>query len=256
MKQSEFETRLRTALHTPASQSLPPAFSARLRQEMKQKRRFEPVGFAAFLKLQIKFIGWKIWLFQAILLALLLGAFWNLLQVPFWNRAGMVSNLLCGFALLVSAVVVPVTYRSFCYRMHEVEATTYFSAPCLLLAKLIVVGLGDCAMLLGVAALAAAGSSLELSSAILYVLVPFLAASCGILHLMGHAGASRFLPASLVLYGLLGAAVILIRRFFPWMLRQELSVAGVLLIAGLAGGCLYQLNRLLQKPAYAELQLM
>lgn len=256
MKQSDFETQLRTALHTPTSQSMPPELSAKLRQEMKRAARFEPVRFGAFLRLQVKFIGWKIWLFQAVLLVLLLGVFWGLLLSPAWNSAWLVSWLLCGFSMLVSAVAVPVVYRSFCYGMHEVEASTYFSAGQVLLAKLLLVGLGDGAMLLGIGAVAAVRSSLGMSSTVLYVLVPYLLGSSGILWLMRHAEASRFLPDSLGLYGLLGIAGMMAKRYLPELFGETLSAPWILVLVVLAVFGWYQLNQILRKTTYAELQLM
>lgn len=254
MKRSEFETRLRTALHTTQAQSFPPELPARLRQELLKKRRFEPVGFSVFFKQQIRFIGWKIWLFQAMLLALLLGIFWN----PVWDGigAGTVAGLLCGFALVVSAVAVPVVCRSLHYGMHELEGTTYFSAGQVLLAKLLLVGVGDGAMLLVIAAAAASGRGLAMSEAVLYVAVPFLMGSCGLLWLMRHAEASRFLPYSLGLYGLLGAAILAARQNLPELFQQTLSAPWILIMAVLAVFGWHQMNQILRRTTYAELQLM
>ena len=112
-----------------------------------KKRVVRPrITFSKFLTTQIKFVGWKIWLAQAIVLLCL-----SYLLVFFGdyilNNQRNVALLLCCISILVLMSAIPFIQRSIRYKTYEIETATRFSATKQLLAKLLIIGIGDISML-------------------------------------------------------------------------------------------------------------
>ena len=108
-----------------------------------KKRVVRPrITFSKFLTTQIKFVGWKIWLAQAIVLLCL-----SYLLVFFGdyilNNQRNVALLLCCISILVLMSAIPFIQRSIRYKTYEIETATRFSATKQLLAKLLIIGIGD-----------------------------------------------------------------------------------------------------------------
>ena len=93
-----------------------------------KKRVVRPrITFSKFLTTQIKFVGWKIWLAQAIVLLCL-----SYLLVFFGdyilNNQRNVALLLCCISILVLMSAIPFIQRSIRYKTYEIETATRFSA--------------------------------------------------------------------------------------------------------------------------------
>lgn len=235
---------------------LPPALLAALRKEVPLCADRRPAGFAAILRSQIAFIGWRIWAGQAFLLLCALLTLWGATQNAQALSALWVPQSLFYLSLLVSGVVLPVLYRSFRYKMHEIETTTYYATTQLLLAKLLVVGIGDLAILGSLTAFIAVGSVFPLGSSVLYLLCPFLLASFGIMQLLGHFSGRKLLPCSAGMYGLLALGFPLLRVYCPMALGDGSAGFWSGLCIVLLVLCSLQLLQLEKRPGFAELQLL
>ena len=258
MTDREFQQQLQAALHDAGGPVRPEHLQQTrdlVRAELRKGSGGERIGFAAFLCRQIRFIGWKIWLAQALLLVAVSGFLAASLGEFFLNDPRFVAGLLCCLSVMVPMTALPFVHRSVHCRMHETEAATHFSAVRLLLAKLIIIGIGDLAMLAAFLGLAVLKTPLAGGAAILYLLIPFLLAACGLLYLLGHVPAKRFTRHSLGLCGLLLAAIAVLTQFYPGFYPQTFS-------PGWAAACLFavifgvrQCRRIAGRAAYAEMQL-
>ena len=249
MTNQDFEKRLRRALAEAPSAACPEALCTAARAEAGRRRR--RIGFGRFAWIQVRFLGWKIWAAQA-LLAL---AVWLLLGreqtlAALW-RPQAVAEMLCVLSVLVFMAAPPLLYRSVRFRMHETEAASYFSSARLLMARLLMLGIGN-VLLLGSLTLAAAlHTALRLSSAAMAVWMPFLLAGSGGLYLLGHASPQWFLWGSLAEGGILLAAMF--SRRMSWLFTPSPAWAAVCAVLLLFCGS--QLHRLLRGCVYAEGQL-
>lgn len=154
------------------------------------------LSFWGFMAKQIRFLAWKIWFLQGMVLALLCAVFFCIYGRPdsIWGMflenmpdgiPGGVSaewaerffaRFLCGCSGVVAACAVPVLQRSVRYRMFEVERATRFSVRGGLTAQLLFIGIGDAGMLTVLALLslrAGAGGQVIF----LFGVIPFLTAA-------------------------------------------------------------------------------
>ena len=148
MSNHDFETELRAALHEIGATDIGrQQTSARVRSMVRQQGAVERIGFAAFLGTQVRFIGWKIWLVQALCLLAANAGLSNAFGMTYFTYPRLLVQCLCCLSVLVMLTALPVLYEAARCRMHEMEAATYFSSLRLLAAKLILVGVGDLTML-------------------------------------------------------------------------------------------------------------
>lgn len=122
------------------------------------------LSFWRFMAKQIRFLAWKIWFLQGMVLALLCAVFFCIYGRPdrmfLGNAQGGVpggisvewaerffARFLCGCSGVVAACAVPVLRRAVRYRMFEVERATRFSVRGGLAAQLLFIGVGDAGML-------------------------------------------------------------------------------------------------------------
>lgn len=225
-------------------------------EEGSMRKRRMPIGTFEFLKRQVHFIGWKIWSCQGILLIGLLTMFIGIVNQPMGDVTRIIKHLLFGCSLLVSAVIIPTIYRSLHYRMQEVEATTYFSTARILLAKLIVVGVGDFIMLFGIWLCAVLKTSMRIGSITLYVFLPFLLASCGLFYIMSHCNIRLLLLESAGYYILLCVGYIIKRRVQPVIFEENASVFWWMVCMFLVIICLYQIDQMIKKATFTEMEIV
>jgi hypothetical protein len=156
------------------------------RRELQMRKKRSRIGFPRFVWLQIRYFGWKIWLMQAVLL---LGV-QKFLQKFYGNESlctpKRIAMLLCGFSILLAMSAIPFLYRSFRYRMAEIEVATRFSMVRLILARLLMIGIGDAMTIGSVIWLTAANTSYSIWHIGLYAVVPFLLVCTGELALMRY----------------------------------------------------------------------
>ena len=155
------------------------------KNEWKERVVRPRITFSKFLAAQIKFVGWKIWLAQAIVV-LCLSFLLVYLGDYILNNPRNGALLLCSISILVLMSAFPFIQRSVRYKMYEIETATRFSATKQLLAKLLIIGIGDISMLCSIVCVAIINTPLETKSILLYLLLPFLIASSGLLYLIGH----------------------------------------------------------------------
>ena len=159
-------------------QDVRPAFAGRCR-----------LPFWRFMMKQIKFIAWKIWFWQGMVLTLLCAVFLSIYGMlpgnPFGSVPGDISaewaerffaRFLCGCSGVLVVCVLPVLRRSIRYRMIEIERSTFFSVRGGLAAQLLFIGVGDVGMLTVLACLVmrfGAGGR----GVFLFGVIPFLTAA-------------------------------------------------------------------------------
>lgn len=209
------------------------------------------IRFPKFAWMQVRFLGWKLWAAQGLFLL----AVWLLAPEAFsaaeLRRPQAAAQWLCGLSVLTAMTAPPLLYRSIRFRMQETEAAAYFSASRLLAARLLIIGIGDAALLACFVLLAAVNTALHIGSAAVAVALPFLLTGCGGLYLLGHASPRQFLWGSLGQCGLLLLA--LESRRLRWLLSPGPLTASV--CAALLLLCVWQLRCLLYSPLYAERQI-
>ena len=211
-----------------------------------KKRVVRPrITFSKFLTTQIKFVGWKIWLAQAIVLLCL-----SYLLVFFGdyilNNQRNVALLLCCISILVLMSAIPFIQRSIRYKTYEIETATRFSATKQLLAKLLIIGIGDISML----------SSMETKSILLYLLLPFLIASSGLLYLIGHTPIEKISQNSVVICMVLFLAFTILDKTYPIFYQQAFSLKWAAICIVLVLFCIYQIRYILYRSSYEEMQLL
>ena len=204
-----------------------------------KKRVVRPrITFSKFLTTQIKFVGWKIWLAQAIVLLCL-----SYLLVFFGdyilNNQRNVALLLCCISILVLMSAIPFIQRSIRYKTYEIETATRFSATKQLLAKLLIIGIGE-----------------ETKSILLYLLLPFLIASSGLLYLIGHTPIEKISQNSVVICMVLFLAFTILDKTYPIFYQQAFSLKWAAICIVLVLFCIYQIRYILYRSSYEEMQLL
>ena len=257
MTNNDLETRLHQAYQGAdvevRSSSMSEAILLARKEAYSRRQR---LSFPQFLSMQIRFIGWKVWAVQATCLLAVCGLFSHLFGQGYWKDPQSVAGLLVCLSLFIFMTAPPFLYRSVRYRMQEVEAAARFSSVRLLMARLIIIGIGDGALLGGILLTAAVKTALQPSSAVVSIIFPFLLASSGCLYLLGHVCPRQFLAGSMGLCGFLLVGLSLAHRHFHFFTVPSLSPGWVGLCALLIAFCCHQFHHLLYHCAYAEMQVI
>lgn len=222
-------------------------------REAKQRQNRSHISFARFLQKQIAYIGWKVWGMQGIFLLLAVGLFSdfsNYLVSPL-----RLAKLLFCLSVAVLMTALPLLYRCVRCRMQEIEAATRFSSVKLLLAKLIVVGIGDLVLLFGIFLTAAVKTSLPAGSIVFYLVFPFLLSGSGCLFLLRRLSSRAFFTGSLAL----GASLIVLFSVLPErcaLYLQSVSPAVWMTVCALLFACCaVQIRDVVRTSSYTETQL-
>ncbi len=148
---------------------------------------------------QLKFLAWKIWLFQGLVLAALCSVFFMIYTVNFNEWMGStLLKLLCGCSAVVAMSSIPVLKRASMYKMFELEQSTHFAVRGSLLSQLLFIGIGDLCML-AVLALIVGKQGLTISVIFVPLIVPFLTASVACLMLWTRTSVGSFQTAGVAL---------------------------------------------------------
>lgn len=226
----------------------------RSRKEALQRQNRKRISFARFLGKQIPLIGWKLWGFQAAFLLSvcgLLSDFSDYLKNPLH-----LAKLLFCLSIMVVMTALPLLYRSIRYRMQETEAAAYFSSVKLLLARLIVIGIGDLSLLGGILLATLAKTSLSADSAVIYLCLPFLLSGSGCLFMLGHLPPGRFLAGSLLFCSALILAAAFLPGQYALLFHPSFSAVRIILCVSLSVFCAYQFRYLIKISSYEEMQLI
>lgn len=234
----------------------PDAGMGRVSEVLEKKRKRRRIGFGAFLKRQIRFVGWKIWLLQGILLLILYGFFASVEEVFLARDIRFTAYFLCCLSVLVILSAVPAFYRCVRYAMYETELASRFSIVKLLLAKVILIGIGDVVLLVVLLWLTVFHTNLRAESALLYILLPGFMASAGFLYLLGHIPAERLQIGSVGLGCILFCVFFLLKKFCPFFFAQTFSVGWAAVCILLLLVCGWQFYYLLHDSAYAQVRIL
>lgn len=224
-------------------------------QELIDIPHRKQIKFSTFLALQIRFIGWKIWLVQGVLLAagccVLTASFGN----DFYYSRRYAAILLCSIAILIIMMAIPFIQRALRYKMHEVEIATYFSCIKLLMCKLLIIGIGDIIILSGLLLFAVFRTSLNICDIFLYLVFPFLLAGYGCLYLLAHIPSQWFSQCCIALCSILYICLVLLNRLLPSLFRQTLSIGWAAICMILVFLCALQFRYIMCFSSYAEMQI-
>lgn len=227
--------------------------SRRVEPLLEEKRKRRRINYSEFLKRQLRFIGWPIWLMQGTALIMLCIVFNGPLNFYLENSAKGIAFLLCCLSVLVLLSSVPMIHRSIRYKMHEIELSTRFSSVKLLLAKLLIIGVGNIVMLSAIFLLTIANTSLQTESVLLYLLLPYLAACGGFLYLLGHIPADKFEVYSVGLCCLMLTVFTMLSRFHSNFFRQTFSAGWLFVCLLLMLFSISQLRYLMYRSTYAQI---
>lgn len=222
-------------------------------QAADEKQRRERMGFAVFLKSQVRFIGWRIWCMQAVGI-ILLHCMWRTISRQVIGDVLNIGFFLCCLSVLILLSAVPMLYRSVRYAMFETELVTRFSAVRLLIARLLAIGIGN-VIILGIVLFSmAVNASIPAARALLYLLLPYLTASSGFLYLLKRIPADKLQVYSTFWGCFLVGIFIVLRRFCPAFFMQTFSVFWAAVCLVLLFFCIRQFYDLMyDSAAYAEI---
>lgn len=258
MKRKDLEQHLKNALHQP-----PVTVDERrltktcllAETEMCQMRARERITFTPFLWMQIRFIGWKIWLIQGFFLLLISYVLNCLYGIDYLESPLYMAKLLFCLSVLVFMSALPFICRSVRCRMQEVEAAARFSSVKLLIAKLIITGIGDIFLLGGIFCITIWKTSLRADSVILYLCFPFLLAGSLCLFFLGHLPSRAFFTGSMGVCSFLILASAVLSQHAVLPIYNSLSAGWIAVCAFLAAFCALQFRHILYRSPYAEMQL-
>lgn len=223
------------------------------RKEAGKKQNRTRISFSRFLGKQISYIGWRLWILQGIFLLAVYGVlsdFSDYLKSPLH-----LAKLLFCLSIMVFMTALPLLARSFRWRMQEVEAAARFSSVKLLLAKLVVIGIGDMFLLSGIFLTALAKTALPADTAVIYLSFPFLLAGSGCLFMLGHFPPGRFLAGSILFCSSLMLAASVLPGQYYFLFYPSFSAVRCILCALLTAFCAYQLRYIIKTSSYGEMQL-
>lgn len=176
-----------------------------LRLVQEQAGRLNSAGtpvlsLAGLVAKQVKFLAWKIWLTQGMVLAALCAVFFcihanNTLE---WVDLYILPKFLCGCGTVVAMSAIPILKRASRYKMFELEQSTHFAIGGSLLSQLLFIGIGDVCMLT-VLALAVGRFGLTIPVTIITLIVPFMTAATACIMLWARTSPSVFQTASVML---------------------------------------------------------
>lgn len=222
-------------------------------REVCLKQRRERISFAHFLRKQIGFIGRKIWIVQGVslfVMSVLIPRFYG----DFLTLQQMIKRLAC-LSILIFMTALPLLYRSVRYRMQEIETASRFSGGKLLLARLILIGIGDICLLTGIFFSSIINTLLPADSVFFCLCFPFLLSCSVCLYLLGHLTPRKFLAGSLLFCSFLAVLFALIPGQYMFLYQPSLSAVRALLCAFLLALCVHQLHYIIMTSSYEELQL-
>ena len=223
-----------------------------VRNEIAKKAGRKRLSFWQFLKTQIRFIGWKIWVMQLVVLGVVYACMTGFFEKYYTEHPEDLPRLLMVLAIIVLMTAIPFLYRSIRYRMQEIESVTYVSSVRLMMARLFIIAVGDSVILASMYVMAISNSIIQKMLLFLCLSIPFFAACNGCLYMVGHLKSEYFLHGSI---GLCLAMIGLFLYKGVWLeLLFQNGIYGLLLCVLLILLCIYQIWTM-QESSYTELQI-
>lgn len=223
-----------------------------VRKEITKKAERKRVSFWQFLKTQIKFIGWKIWMMQLVVLGVIYACMTGFFEKYYTEHPEDLPRLLMVLAVIVLMTAIPFLYRSIRYRMQEIESATYVSSVRLMMARLFIIAVGDGVILGSMYVMAIFSSIIPKMLLFLCLSIPFFAACNGCLYMVGHLNPEHFMQGSI---GFCMAMIGLFLYKGAWLeLLFQNGIYGLLLCVLLMILCIYQIWNM-QESSYTEPQI-
>ena len=223
-----------------------------VRKEIAQRAGRKRLSFWQFLRTQVRFIGWKIWMMQLMVLGIVYACMTGFFEKYYTEHPEDLPRLLMVLAIIVLMTAIPFLYRSIRYRMQEIESVTYVSSVRLMMARLFIIAVGDSVILASMYVMAISNSIIPKMLLFLCLSLPFFAACNGCLYMVGHLKPEHFLHGSI---GLCMAMIGLFLYKGAWLeLLFQNGIYGLLLCILLMMLCIYQIWNM-QESSYTELQI-
>lgn len=223
-----------------------------VRKEIAKKAECKRLSFWQFLKTQIRFIGYKIWMMQLVILGIVYACMTSFFEKYYTQHAEDLPKLLMVLAIVVLMTAIPFLYRSIRYRMQEIESVTYVSSVRLMMSRLFLIAIGDGVILGSMYVMAISNSITPKMVLFLCLSIPFFVACNGCLFMVGHLKPEYFLTGSI---GLCVAMIGLFLYKGAWLeLLFQNEICGVLICALLMMLCIYQIWNM-HESSYVELQI-
>ena len=223
-----------------------------VRKEIAKKAERRRLSFWKFLVIQIRFIGWKIWTIQMIILGIIYLCMTEFFGRYYMEHAEDLPRILMVLAIVVLMIIIPFLYQSFRYKMQEVEAVTYFSSVQLMMARLFIVAIGDGVLLWSIYVMVDANSVIPKMIIFLCLSIPFFVAGNGCLFMVRYLKPEKFLQGSISL------CMTMIGMFLYkdvwWKTLFQNGICGLIISGLLMLLCVFQIWNM-QDSSYVELQI-
>lgn len=217
------------------------------KHEIRHKKKKQRIGFGEFLLLQIKLSGWKIWLIQLCLTIGMTGFLQTVYRDLYIMTPRRIATILSLVAFLISFTAIPSIYRSFYYKMAEIEVVTRVSFIRLVLSKLLMIGIGNGVMIAAVTVVTVLKTTISADRALLYMLLPLLIIWFSVMVLLRHTSIRKFPYYGCGLYCFLFVLMMLFNRCYTDWYEQIFSMRWIVICVVLLFSCVYQLQNLLKQ---------
>ena len=223
-----------------------------VKKEIEKKAQRNRLSFWQFLKIQIRFIGWKIWIMQMILQGIIYACMKKFFGKYYVEHPEDLLKIVMVWAIVVLMTAIPFLYQSFRYKMQEVEAVTYVSSVRLMIARVVIVGIGDVILLGSIYVIVVANVVIPKILLLLCLSIPFLVSCNGCLFLIRYLKPKAFLQSSIGLCMLMIG--MLLYKGEWWEKLFQSGIQGLFITALLVLLCFIQIWNM-QDSLYVELQI-
>ena len=223
-------------------------------RELLKKQNRKRISFARFVQRQITYIGWRAWSIQSIFLFAAVGVLSDF--TAFMKNPRHLAKLLLCLSVAAFMTALPLLYRPVRYQMQEIEAAARFSSVKLLLARLIIIGIGDLSLLSGIFLTTMMRTSLSADSAFLYLCFPFLLSGCGCLFMLGHLPPRSFLVGSFLFCASLMFVFSVLPERYTFFLQPAFPTVWAVICGLLFGFCGWPLRDIILASSVTETQIV
>ncbi len=222
--EKDMENRIRRALteDEPVSEQAADRMVLLARMQWNTQDFRKRIGFMDLLLSQLWFAGWKMWVFELIIAAaptLLIIQYAKLHVITPVKAAFSLSCLAVGISMLWIVFI----YRSSYYRMMEIEAVSYFSIKRLLLSRILILFVGELAVITGISIVTSAYLAFGFRNGMAYMLFFLGVCGNGILFMLRTTETGRVCRYFLTYGILLFIVLLLLFRFLPQFFYEELQ---------------------------------
>lgn len=223
-----------------------------VKKEIEKKAQRNRLSFWQFLKTQIRFIGWKIWIIQMILQGIIYVCMKKFFGKYYLEHPEDLPKIVMVWAIVVLMTAIPFLYKSYQHKMQEIEAVTYVSSARLMIARLFIVGIGDVILLGSIYAIVVANVVIPKIMLFLCLSIPFLVACNGCLFMVRYLKPRAFLQSSIGFCMLMIGILLYKGEWWEKLFQnglQGLLISGLLILL-----CFIQIWNM-QDSSYVELQI-